>query len=173
MKTRTNCPDCTDGFEIINCSHGQKKIPCCRCQPRDFTLSSDDIGLFDELFGDGDTATRFREAWNRIKDYLVLVQHITNTRCDETALFESIYELLCGVGDDKVRDSIIAKVNTRIVQLRAGGKTDFDHKDEIIVSINEDLERCTVPELVRIYKFIRTHFIANIPGLQAPDAKNE
>jgi len=102
MKTQTNCPDCTDGFEIINCNHGQKKIPCCRCQSGKTMLSRDGIDL--------------------------LVQNTTNTRSDETALFESIHELLCGVGDDKVRDEVIAKVNTRIVQLRAAGKTDFDHK---------------------------------------------
>lgn len=49
-------------------------------------------------------------------------------------------------------------------------KTDFDYKAKFIEDINEDLERCTVSDLGRIYRFIRTHIIANVPGLQPPDA---
>lgn len=46
-----------------------------------------------------------------------------------------------------------------------------DYRVSLLDSIIEDLERLSMPELTRVYKFIRTHVIANIPGLQPPDSK--
>ena len=48
-------------------------------------------------------------------------------------------------------------------------KTDFDYKAGFISSINEDLEKCTVEELGKIYRFIRRDIIANIPGRKKLD----
>lgn len=42
---------------------------------------------------------------------------------EEIGLFEDIYELLCGVGSVEKKNSVVAKVNDRIVRMRAEKET--------------------------------------------------
>jgi hypothetical protein len=47
----------------------------------------------------------------------------------------------------------------------------LDHKELLIKDINKDLENMDLHEVGKVYKYIRTHIIANIPGLKDPMEK--
>jgi len=55
-------------------------------------MLSDDIALFDEMFGDSDTAVRFRDAWQRIKKFIELAQQTDRQRNQYHEDIDKYYE---------------------------------------------------------------------------------
>jgi hypothetical protein len=107
-----NCPFCEQDKIAVKVCDGSNKINrrkwhFCRC------LSCGADGPV------GITKYIAIKLWNAALELRNMAQRSTKNRSDEIALFENIYEVLCGVGDAKIKGSVVAEVNARIVQLRA------------------------------------------------------
>jgi hypothetical protein len=113
----------------INCKWLIEKI-----EEISYALCPDKIGTWQQ-----------RAEWAALKAKELGTAH--NSAMDEIALFEDIYELLCGVGLHK-KDRVIAKVNARIVQLRQWG-VDVGYFSRELDALKKSLPNRTPVELHR------------------------